>query len=1566
MATIVARRHLRRALELASLTLGTLLLFLVALVVGVLVHLNTPAGRQLVMKEVNALLAPSFKGKITLRRLDGVGLSGVRGVDATLGDPSGRDVLRVRGARAGIFALAAARSALLDHEGPLIILLRDIHLDDVDVRLDADPTGKLDLLDAFDSPVPDSGPPSPNARGLRLVLSDLDLRHAWVHGRMAGAPPLDVDLDDLKGSMTYTTDVLDADVTSVRIRARHVVEDAGVTGLLKGHLKWPSAEGAHPDVHLDWHGAVGGLVETVRGSFVTDRLDAVVDVPDAPPEAIRTLWPDSPIGRHAQVHLEAHGLLSDVRVAMHAGLGQTTFDSDGHVRIGDESTAALTFRARGLDVHELAAGASRSHLGLQGEASADLKADGALTARATLLFLGGALGEIDLPPATLDASASRNKDAALRASADLVVDEPGAPARLQAQLVAGSHASTLAFQLDAVADDFQKVPQLGHGVDGKGRLFASGEIDLARKSAAGQLRVQAQDVARGTTGVRDLSVQVSAEGTLARPEVDATVVSRGVLVGGVRFDSASARAKGAATAPHIVASLRGPDTPDVDAAVDLDIGNGVSLDGLRVDLARGADRSRVTARSVKFEHGNLGVDQACVEGLGAPLTADVSIAHAVAGIKVATQGIDLARLARLAHLEKQLKGGSLAIDTDVHLRQGAGEGKLVVDLTHVSAGNAEDVSGHVDLSLAGRTVTGKVHLDSPGVGAVDVVAPKVTVAGEGALTAASWRQAFGSADIGLHTDLARLAALVPPAQMPLSRAKGDVTLKGHVARDGIDDLTPDVKLEMSTHDVVLASRVPVTRDIDGVLVQPPPAWRVADVDFDVDLSIDGHTGAVQLSTKAHDAKGALAQLDGSCEHFPFAEVFHDPARLMPSLMSARVGIDLSIPERGLASLPSPLCQRFVTGRMQARLDMQGTMLAPTVNLSGALRHAGFSGNAMTTPLDLDLAVHYDGRKGTGSVRARSTNGELLDLEVQAEASARQLLGSEGGAPPWKASASAHLASFPLGSIAMLDDKLVSGDVSGDLTLSGLHQDAHVDADLAIDALSVGSIAYKSARLQMTADGRVIDGSLRIDQTDGFAEAKAHGAASWGAAMAPRLDPSQPLDATVAAKNLRIAALLPFVDGVLDELDGRVDANAKIELDPRDEAARLQGEVALTRGTVEVSAGGGELHDISAKVKLSPDGTITLEKMTASGMTGRLEAVGNARLQGTSLQSAHATVTIPRGSAIPLPISGAEIGDVDGRIDVTASSTRRNGPVQMKVDVPTLDVKLSEASTATPQSLGPMENVRIGAHRGDPARFVLLSLDPVPNAAHADTSSQQGGLQVATHLGAVHVVRGTQLAVDLQGDVKAEADATTRVTGQIRIKRGGTLDIQGRRFTVDGGTVTFTSDPANPQVVVKADWTAPDGTVVVANFTGPLRTGKVTLSSEPQLTREEIVQVLLFGTANGKQAQTPSSSTASSAISTAGGEAAQPLNHMFNQLGLGAVTANVDTSQAANPKPEVEVQIARDISLQIAVVLGQPPPGVNPDRTLVTLDWRFLSMWSLASTVGDAGTTIFDLLWQRRY
>jgi translocation and assembly module TamB len=281
----------------------------------------------------------------------------------------------------------------------------------------------------------------------------------------------------------------------------------------------------------------------------------------------------------------------------------------------------------------------------------------------------------------------------------------------------------------------------------------------------------------------------------------------------------------------------------------------------------------------------------------------------------------------------------------------------------------------------------------------------------------------------------------------------------------------------------------------------------------------------------------------------------------------------------------------------------------------------------------------------------------------------------------------------------------------------------------------------------------------------------------------------------------------------------------------------------------------------------------------------------------------------------------------------------------------------------------MDNVHIGAHKGSKTTLLLVPLDPKKHVASNSPSSR---IAIAVNIGDVEVQRGTDLKVDLNGNLRVESGAKTQVTGQIHLDSGGVLNVQGKNFEVEGGTVTFSGgDPSNPEIVVKANWTAPDGTVVSANFVGPLKTGRVTLTSQPTLPKQEIVELLLYGTSTGQQAQSPSSSTSSTAatentaIATAGGEAAQPLNHALNQLGLGAVTAKVDTSDV-NPKPEVEVQIAKGISVQLAYVLGIPPPGVNPDTTLVSLDWRFLSKWSLQTTVGNAGTTIFDLLWQSRY
>jgi hypothetical protein len=241
---------------------------------------------------------------------------------------------------------------------------------------------------------------------------------------------------------------------------------------------------------------------------------------------------------------------------------------------------------------------------------------------------------------------------------------------------------------------------------------------------------------------------------------------------------------------------------------------------------------------------------------------------------------------------------------------------------------------------------------------------------------------------------------------------------------------------------------------------------------------------------------------------------------------------------------------------------------------------------------------------------------------------------------------------------------------------------------------------------------MLDAMIRIDHDDGFVETRAHTAASWGAAAwSPLLDPAEPMKVAISAKNFRIAGLLPFVDRWLDELDGWLDADTRVEFNPKDRRVRLAGEVALVRGGVEALGGGGEFHDIAATARFAPDGTVTLEKLTAAGLSGRLQATGSARLDGPSLRSASLVLLIPSDSPIPLDLGGSAIGNVDGRVDVSEVSSSDGRTLNVNIVVPRMRVALPEGASKRALALSEIANVHIGAHRGPAQTFVVLPLDP---------------------------------------------------------------------------------------------------------------------------------------------------------------------------------------------------------------------------------------------------------------
>jgi translocation and assembly module TamB len=390
-----------------------------------------------------------------------------------------------------------------------------------------------------------------------------------------------------------------------------------------------------------------------------------------------------------------------------------------------------------------------------------------------------------------------------------------------------------------------------------------------------------------------------------------------------------------------------------------------------------------------------------------------------------------------------------------------------------------------------------------------------------------------------------------------------------------------------------------------------------------------------------------------------------------------------------------------------------------------------------------------------------------------------------------------------------------------------------------------------------------------------------------------------------------------------------------------------------------------------KVVVTPDGLVRLEDLTAHGSSGTLSAKAVARLDGFDLVGARANMRIPRRDPLPVDVDGQDMGDVDGDMALSVDRSRDGRLTKVAVDIPRLHVDLPLSSSHKTQELGEAKGVRIGYFRRQ-RQFVLLPMnaEDLEEDDQAAAGTSPARTEIAIHLGKdVEIKRGTTLKVLLEGDPKVEITDKARMSGQIRLTRG-ILEVQGKRFEIERGTVSFVGEePGNPQIVVTAGWTAPDGTRVYADFVGPLKTGKVKLRSEPARPQNEVLALIMFGTAEGTSAtpyaqQQPSGATR--AGTTAGGFATEGLSKGLDELTGLEVSTKIDTSNSANPKPEIEVQIARDISLQLGYVIGAPAPGTNPDRTLITLDWRFKRNWSMEATFGDQGSSIMDFVWRYRY
>jgi len=215
------------------------------------------------------------------------------------------------------------------------------------------------------------------------------------------------------------------------------------------------------------------------------------------------------------------------------------------------------------------------------------------------------------------------------------------------------------------------------------------------------------------------------------------------------------------------------------------------------------------------------------------------------------------------------------------------------------------------------------------------------------------------------------------------------------------------------------------------------------------------------------------------------------------------------------------------------------------------------------------------------------------------------------------------------------------------------------------------------------------------------------------------------------------------------------------------------------------------------------------------------------------------------------------------------------------------------------------------------------------------------------------------------------DITDRahVSGTVEL-RSGKVEVFGKQFELEHGTARFSgADAGNPDVAVTARWDAPDGTRIYADYIGPLRTGVLTMRSEPQRAQNEILSILLTGSSESDTGprsmslQDNGAQTAGAVL--AGGAVTTSLNRVLSSVTPLDITTRV-ASDEQGAIPEVAVQITPSVSAEVSYRTRAPGPGEKPDRVFVTLDWRFRRNWSVVTTFGDQASSVLDLIWKYRY
>ncbi|HWP08362.1 MAG TPA: translocation/assembly module TamB domain-containing protein [Polyangiaceae bacterium] len=1533
----------RKVARVAGRVALGLLIVVLLLPPALLVALRFDAPRAFAAHQVDQLLAGLFRGRIHVAAIEQVGLGGAR-VTGSIDDPKGHRVISFQSVTVRLNVPALLLRLVRDGGAPSVIRIDEVAIPHAEIALIDDGTGAPTLAHTFDPQSPSPPPTTPSAPPPTLSIARIRIDHAWVHGALGSSPHIDAELSEARAKLGLDRKAFQVDLSDARSLVRFPTYDLNPRGRLVGRLEVPL--GAGPLVaDTTFTGVAAGTSLVAQASLDGQRLRAEAQIPELGAATVRAFVPDLTLRGTLRVAARAEGTLDALDLMLDIAGDAGELSARGKLDTGTPLRANAALTGRRWDVSAVVPSAPQTSIALEGTLSVEVDQT---TTRAhyELGFRRPNVAGKQLPDIRTR-GALEARETKLAVDGNVSASEAGTQAEATYAVRLAGERGSVETALELKLADSPRLVALA-GVRTRGTVNARARLSFPDPALRAVADAKLEGVERGPDRLGATRAHVEVEGKLADPTARATVSIALAHVLGRDFSALRTTFEGTPSKAHVELALTRRANERLRVASELGFSDGtLALTNTTAHLRDRQGALDLVMARAKLGDGKVRLDGLVLRGAG-DATASLALEGSRLHVAARTDRLDVVRLLRLAGISTPLLGTRATLELELE-RGRSLDVQLRGNLAGVSFGTVDDGKASFDLRAKNDAWSGEIASELvPGaplviavrqLRATRLLEPKAELP-EGEL------RAQGRVDLGCMTPL--FAAI--PA-VPIESAKGKIDIDLDYGRDSVA-AAPRLAGHVRTHDLEVVEKReprPAIGSSAEAIQAAPASFR--GIDFGIDLLLDAPTRRLTAHLGAYDARAALLSLDAEAGPLPDGSLSDVAARIDTVPLDVRV----TVPVRRLAELPEPIRPLSLRGKVAGDLSFDGSIAEPHLVANVRASRLSAAGERIQGEVKPRFAVigHVEYRKTGGQLAlvADAAHTRALDAEVKWTGDLLRVARDPRDRDGVTVHGHATLDRLDLEGIPALKNRQIEGVVSGTAAVAYGASERSVSANLVAHPLRTGQATVDRINIALDAAPGHLRGAIDAGGRSGTLKASVTSGLAWPAQGTPSLQGD--IVAALTTRQFRLATLAPLVSGKVNELDGRLDSNLSARV--QGEKVTLSGGGSLRDGVLQIPTVGQRFEAISARVSVAPS-AILIDDVSARGITGGLRA--NAKLaldEHLALRKLDARVEIEKNQKIPITLEGVALGDAWGKIE--AHVVNDPNRIAVRVRVPEIHIDVPETDRAGVQSLAPDERIRIGARRAD-AVFTALPLEPIETPSENPTP-----VDVEVELGSVWVRRGDLVNAELTGKIHVAVAEKSQVTGRIDLK-GGTLDVSGKRFEIESGSVTFTGgDPSNPTISALARWNSPAGYVVSASYTGTATKGKLTLTAEPSLSQDEIVNLILFGTPEGANAS--GGDTASEAVGVAGGTAARGINRAISDLTHLDIQARVDTSTGA-ARPELMIPVSPRVSARVTRAIGDPPPGSSPDRTFLTLELRLKRDWALSALLGDRGASALDLIWRKHY